>query len=462
MKPTGCRTLFSRFLLGFGLILLVNLFLASFLTFSQTRAAVTAELRYRLNIASERIITDYQERQLTNLSNAQWTNTSNTSTDSSWSGIRVAAYQPSSSVSAYNAEAGWSDQEAADLIGSRAYQVLAGQRVFWQTEDLACLAVPVRLQAGQIAILLISLPRSNPAALFPTYGWPALLTLLAVSLPTLGLAYLVLRRITRPVSQMVQTADAVAQGDYRQKSAYRQSDEIGILSQAINQMADRLAAAEQARKLLLSGLSHELRTPLTTIKANTQALQDGILTIEEQPEYLADTLSEIDRLRGLVDNLLLAADPSDVWPIRKQPADLAQLVRLILRQMQVRTGQAGLSVRADLPESAPAALDQQQIRQLLFNLIDNAIRFSPPAGMINIRLTAQEDSWLLTVQNSGPPIPENLLPHIFEPLVKSPQSSGSGLGLYLCRRIAELHQGEISLVSNAADGTVITVQLPRD
>jgi two-component system, OmpR family, sensor histidine kinase BaeS len=456
IKP---RTLFSRFLLVFSLILLANLILAAALTLNQTRQAVADELKYQLSDAAARAVDDYQRGRITNLSNAQWAANTNQNAGN-LAGIEVSAYEPPGGITQYDPQNGWSDQTAAGQIGDRAELVLAGQRVFWMTSLRAFLAVPVRLAGNQWAILMLSLPRSNPAVRMADYGRPVWLTLLAVSLPTLLLAFLFFRQMTRPVSRMVEMADAIAGGDFKKRTSYTSNNEIGALGSALNQMAGQLGAENQARTLLISGISHDLRTPLTSIKANTQAMLDGIILPEETRPLLQDTIAEIDRLRGLVDNLLLAAGQSGEWPLHKTQLNLADLVQRTVAQMQIMAEQAGQTLVTFLPENLEARVDGQQIRQMLVNLIDNAIRYSPPGKMITIRLS-ENNGWIsLVIEDQGFGIPAELRPSVFEPLVKSCLSTGSGLGLYLCRRIVQAHQGHISLASAEPAGTTVTVSLP--
>jgi two-component system, OmpR family, sensor histidine kinase BaeS len=336
--------------------------------------------------------------------------------------------------------------------------VLAGRRLFWLGDANAYLAVPVRT-ADNWAILLLSLPRPSVSAGLADYGRPILYILLAVCLPTLLLAFVLLRGLTRPITKMVQMADAVAAGDFSQRAPQAGDQEIGLLGASLNQMAVQLDQAENARQLLVRGISHDLRTPLTTIKANTQAMLDGIIPPAETREILVDTIGEIDRLRGLVDNLLLAGGQGAHWPLRLEPQNLADVVRRTTSQMQILAGQSGQAIRTAIPECLEVAIDGQQMRQALVNLIDNAIRYGRRGGVIEVSLGVENEEIRLAVQDDGPGIPSDVLPRLFEPLAKGSGSTGSGLGLYLCRRIAEAHGGSISVESRST-GTRLTLHLP--
>jgi signal transduction histidine kinase len=451
----------GRFIAAFSLILLANLLLASALVYAQTRAAASAELGSQLEEVAKRAVTAYQRRSQSNLTNMQWAADTNLNAGL-LSTVTVYAYEAPSGSVAYDPQNGWSDPRAAALIGSRASQVLAGRQAFWLDAQSAYLAVPVEMAASQTAILLLGLPRQLSVAMLLDFGRPVLFTLLAVSLPTLLLAFVIIRQMTRPVSQMVRVADAIAGGDLRQRAAYTANNEIGSLGQALNQMAAQLAAADQARTLLVRGISHDLRTPLTTIKANTQALADGLIREEDKPELLADTIAETDRLRGLVDNLLLASGQGSAWPLCLERHDLAELARRTAAQMQVLAGQAGKSLQTDLPASLVWRVDARQIRQALVNLIDNAVRYSPAGSAITVRLRREPGAAVLAVHDPGPGVPLPLRDKIFDPLVKGENSSGSGLGLYICRRIAEAHDGRISLASCPGSGTCVQLWLPDE
>lgn len=454
------RTLLRQYFLAFGAILLVNLALATWLIVEQTGNAVVDEWHYQLNDMADRAIADYQRRQLSQLTNAQWAAQNNQPAVGNLSGVYVAAYEPTGDTNQYNPQAGWSDDLAAGLIGDRAATVLAGQRLFWLSDNQALLAVSTRTTAGRPAILLLGLPRRTDMALVLRFGRPVLLGLLAVSLPTLLLALVFFRRITRPVTRMAGMAEAVAQGDFRQRIEQPGQNEIGDLGRSLNQMAAQLAAAEQGRRILLSGLSHELRTPLTIIKANTRGILDGVVPPAEQADYLQATAAETERLGMLIENYLQSATLPAEWPLNRQLTDLADLARRVVRQMALPTGQALLRLDLQAPAQMPVRADGYQLRQVLINLLDNAMHYSPPGGVIKVVLMMEPGFAVLTVQDRGPGIPPELLPSVCEPLVKGADSKGSGLGLYLCRRIVEAHHGSILLESAPGGGVCVTVRLP--
>lgn len=452
------RSLFGRWLLGFGLILLANLGLVTLLTLQQSQAALTAEYHYRLSEAAERASRNYHERGLTT-ANAEWAAETNGSAVN-LSGVYVAVYEaglPGASLSG-----GWTDNQAAGLIGDRLAQVLRGERVYWTTDAMAYTAVPLGLAEGQAGALLAGLPRQAEAGSLLRYGRVAWYTLLAVSLPTLLLAYHFIRRITRPVSRMALMADAVAQGDFTARVDYRQNDEIGALGSALNQMAEQLGNAERVRQTFLAGVSHELRTPLTTIKANTQAMLDQLINADELPEYLTSTIEEADRLRDLVSSLLQSAQPEAGSDLKRTLTDLATLVADTVRQMEVLAGQKGVRLVTELAAGCQIRVDRDRLRQVIINLLDNAIRCTPPAGEVRVTLSCRMAEATITVADSGNGIPASVRDRLFQPFVRSADSPGSGLGLYLSQRIVLAHGGKLSAEA-APDraGTLIRIWLPR-
>jgi signal transduction histidine kinase len=252
----------------------------------------------------------------------------------------------------------------------------------------------------------------------------------------------------------------VAQGDFGQRVDYQAHDEIGALGSALNQMAKQLSNAEQSRKTFLAGVSHELRTPLTTIKANTQAMLDQIISPEEQPEYLASTVEEIDRLRDMVDTLIQVAQPRVQAAPGRVEVDLTALWSDIVRQTAHYAERSAVSMRTESPGRLLTWGDAGQLRQVFLNVLDNAIRFSPPGGEVSIVLAAVGPNVQIVVKDQGCGVSAALLERLFQPFMKAPDSPGTGLGLYLCRQLVQAHGGSISILSSEGHGSAVTILLP--
>jgi signal transduction histidine kinase len=452
------HALLRQYLLLFSAILLVNLGLASAITWQQSRSLLRDEWRYQLSEMAERVVNVYQRSQLNHLSNVNWTEQLNA--NSALTGLYLAAYEPATDRLVYDPLVGWSDRQAAGLIGDRATLVLAGERQFWLTSDQALLALSVRTAAGRLAILLLGLPRRADPALFLRLGRPILLVLLAVSLPTLLLAWLFLRRITRPLREMADLAEAVARGEYRPLTGPVKANELGDLGRALDGMSARLAAADQARRIYLSGLSHELRKPLTSIKLNIQGILDHVIPPQEEKACLEIAAAESERLRALIDNTIQSASDPAQWPQNRQNIDLGRLVRATARQMSLSCQDKRLRITVDGPESLLIDADDGQLRQVLINLLDNAGRFAPTGSAITISLARDAGRAIVSVTDQGPGIDPAILPRLFKEPIKRPGSPGSGLGLYLCQRLIDAHGGAIEAKRASDGGACIRFSLP--
>jgi signal transduction histidine kinase len=459
-QPARNSTLVRRYSCWFSLVLLVNLLLVTGLVYQRSRQTLADEWRYQLSQMADRVIAEYQRLQPAHLANVDWATQLNQ--EMNRTGITVAVYESTAAANAYFAESGWSDPTAAGLIGQRATDALAGLRPFWLTEDQALLAASVRTADGRMAIILLGLQRRTDTAAFLAIGQPALLTFLAVSLPTLMLSLVFLTLIARPVKQMARMADRIAGGDYRQQVTVGGHDEIARLGKALNQMAVRLGVLEHSRKMILSGLSHELRTPITSIKAYTQGLIDNVISEAEKAEALAVISTETERLRVLVENTIQAAADPDAWPINRRPVDLAELITGVCRQMEAAARQKQVSVTCSAVPGQRALCDPYQMRQVLINVLDNALRYAPASTVVSLALTREGPDYDIAVSDEGAGIAPELLPHIFEPLVKDAASHGSGLGLYLSARIMAAHGGSIIVDETGPSGTRFIIRLPNE
>jgi signal transduction histidine kinase len=226
-------------------------------------------------------------------------------------------------------------------------------------------------------------------------------------------------------------------------------------------MAERLQANDEQRRHLLAEVTHDLRTPLTIIQGNLEGILDGVYPRDDA--QLGAILDETRLLSKLIDDLrLLALAEGGALPLRQEPADLAALIDEAAAsfQPQAELGEVELVVETppDLPE---LELDPVRIREVLTNLIANALRYTPPRGQVCIRCDREDgDRVVVSVSDTGPGIPAADLPHIFDRFYKSPDSPGAGLGLAIARNFVAAHGGEISASSEIGRGTTVRFTLP--
>jgi len=285
---------------------------------------------------------------------------------------------------------------------------------------------------------------------------------------SLLLALLLAYRLLRPVSDLTLAARRLARGDLSQRVSVHGDDEIAALGQAFNHMADSLQRAEESRRAMTADIAHELRTPLSVQRANLEAMQDGIYPLT--PDNLAPILEQNLLLNRLVEDLrTLALADAGQLVLERVPTDYPALVGRLVERFQPQATSRQVELRFTPPTSPPASaltLDPWRIEQILSNLLSNALRYTPDGGSIHLALACTSDSARLTIHDSGPGIPPEALPHVFQRFYRADRSrsrteGGTGLGLAIARQLALAHGGSISAANHPDGGAVFTLTLPR-
>jgi signal transduction histidine kinase len=287
----------------------------------------------------------------------------------------------------------------------------------------------------------------------------------------LGLAVLVgmiafiarwLGRVVVPLDDLLHAADRVGQGDYSARVQEKGPREVRSLARAFNDMASRLDQLDERRRNLLADVTHELRTPLTVVQGNLEGMLDGVYPADEA--NLRSLLEETNILSRLVDDLrTLALAESGALQLKKEPTDLALLMRETAAAFQAQVNTAGVTLTVETAADLPwLDLDPGRIRQVLSNLLANALRYTPAGGTVLVRYWQVEGRAELEVQDSGPGIQADELPYVFERFYKSTDSGGMGLGLAIAKKLVEAHGGTISAESAPGQGTKMRVVLPME
>jgi two-component system sensor histidine kinase BaeS len=294
-------------------------------------------------------------------------------------------------------------------------------------------------------------------------GWVvAGLALLVAAAAAIPLA----RGLLAPIRRLAQATHRLAEGDYRQTIAATSNDELGQLTFDFNRLAATLKDAETARRGFLADVSHELRTPLAVLRAELDALQDGVRAWT--PEAGRSLQAEVATLGGLVDDLYDLA-VADLGPgaLRKRDVDVAQLAIDALGAFEERFAARGLAVDATRVVSpAVAEGDPRRLTQLINNVLENALRYTDPGGRVEVAVRGERDGVTLDVMDSAPGVPVALLPRLFERLFRvepsrSREFGGAGLGLSVCQSIVRGHGGTIEARTSPLGGIWIHVRLPR-
>ncbi len=273
-----------------------------------------------------------------------------------------------------------------------------------------------------------------------------------------------LRRLSLPLGELIEAADRIAEGDYSRRVAEKGPREIRSLLHTFNHMAESLGTSTEQRRNFMADVTHELRTPLTVIQGNLEGMLDGVYPADES--HLKAALEETQLLARLVEDLrTLALAEGGALQLRKEPVDLGVLIGEIAAAFQGQADAQGVKLGVEAaPETSLFELDGERIRQVMYNLIANALRYTPAGGTVQVCFTLQLDgagSWAqIEVRDSGRGIPEQELAHVFERFYKGSDSRGMGLGLSIARTLVEAHGGKIDVTSRPGQGTVFTVRLP--
>jgi signal transduction histidine kinase len=275
------------------------------------------------------------------------------------------------------------------------------------------------------------------------------------------------RSLTRPLVKVTQASQALAKGEYNYRVVPEGSDETLKLAQSFNTMADEIFNSQRLQRELITNVSHELRTPLTAIKGFSQAMVDGVLKKPEDFIYPAELIhTETERMIRLVNSLLdLSKLESGQAIIAKENIELGNLLEKSLRSFQNRAELAEVKLLRDFAYNLYLIGDQDRLRQVFNNLIDNALRYTPTGGSITLSAYRNGQNIIAKVSDSGTGIPVEDLPHVFERFFQADKSrskttGGLGLGLAISKEIISAHGGKIEVESELGRGTTFTITLP--
>lgn len=304
----------------------------------------------------------------------------------------------------------------------------------------------------------------------------ALMGLGLILLVVAGVGLLLFRRLTKRLRHMQDGVSAFEQGDFDTRVDVDSNDEIGQLAKCFNSMADtledtmeELRQADRMRRELVANVSHDLRSPLASIQGylETVHIKDGDLDPEERQRYVKTALRNAQRLNNLVSELfeLSKLETEQVEPTI-EPFPIAELAQDIVMQYEPQAEEQGIDLTVDLPERhVRVEADIGLVERALSNLIDNAIHYTPDGGAVRVRLENQRLDVCVEVTDTGPGIPEDDLPHIFERFYRVDKSrdrdkGGAGLGLAIAKTILELHGRTLEVDSTVGEGTTFRFRLP--
>jgi signal transduction histidine kinase len=366
---------------------------------------------------------------------------------------------------AMNAQAILTDPQGVVIAAVGASGV--GQRL--STRDIAA-GLPVTVDGHTVGLLLaegagVSSFSGLEQSFISNVNRGSLLASLLAGGLAVVIGLVVSRRITAPLTSMTQAAQAMAHGDLGQRVRVDSTDEVGRLAEAFNTMAASVARAEQLRRDLVADVAHELRTPIAVLRADLEAVQDGVY--QPTVERIGALREEVDLLARLVADLQeLSLAEAGQLTLERQPTDLKQLCEQVVAAMEPQAAARGVGLVVAQPAaSAISVVDADRIRQVLRNLVGNALRHTPAGGSVTLDCQINRRLATLTVCDTGAGIAADDLPYIFDRFYRgersrSRASGGAGLGLAIVKQLVEAHSGQVRVESNPGHGATFYVSLP--
>jgi len=285
------------------------------------------------------------------------------------------------------------------------------------------------------------------------------LLLIVAACVILALALLV-QNIGSPLGDVLSASERVAAGDFGARVREHGAPWIRSVARAFNSMATRLEAQRRQRRDLMADVAHELRTPLTAMQGRLEGMIDGVYPTDRT--HVAQVLEDTRMLARLVEDLrTLAHTEGGTLTLQLEPTDLGALAEDAVARFRPTADTQQVRLTAHVGEDVPRLdLDPVRIREVLANLVSNAVRFTPSGGDVRVGVAAAASGVELTVSDSGPGIPPADLPRIFDRFYKGTSSNGSGLGLTIARNLVTAHGGTLTVANRQEGGTVFTATLP--
>jgi signal transduction histidine kinase len=268
------------------------------------------------------------------------------------------------------------------------------------------------------------------------------------------------RRLIVPLGDLIDAAEKVESGDYSVRVRERGPRELKALSRAFNEMSEHLERSEAERERLLADVTHELRTPLTVIQGNIEAIIDEV----HPPDaiHLRAILAETQVLSRLIDDLrTVSIADAGALTLHREEIEIGRLIRDSAASFDTQATAAGVSLSVDADRAGTAMVDPIRVREVLNNVIANALRYTPRGGSVVVGASGDDQRVTVTVRDTGAGIAPDVLPHIFDRFTHAPDSPGAGLGLAIAKSLVTAHGGEISATSTLGQGTEVRFTLPR-
>jgi len=317
-------------------------------------------------------------------------------------------------------------------------------------------AQPIQTEEALWGYVFVSKDSSAIVGAYNSFMYVFLLTGLAVLSVAMIISLIFSKHMTKSLDEMTVAARKYSHGDFSMRvSTTERADEMGALTDSFNAMADSLEKAERTRQEFIANVSHELKTPMTTIAGFAEGLLDGTIPKEDEDKYLAVIADETRRLSRLVREMLDMSRMQDdlTAPGNITVFNLNEVIIITLLNFEARAEEKRLDVQLQLPDDElRVRANEDAIRRVIYNLLDNAVKFSKPGGTLGVAIWKQQGKAYVSISDEGETIPPEDLPFIFDRFHKSDRSrsldrDGVGLGLYLVKNILNAHDEDIVVTS---------------
>lgn len=348
-------------------------------------------------------------------------------------------------------------------------KAIEGNDVFtWQYHDGAMnsrAATPIVFYDNIIGSVYMTEVDTAQGMLIKGIQYTVLQITLILEIAVLIFSFFYSHSFAKRMQTIMSSMRIIRNGDYTYKVRLGGNDELTLLGDEINDLTERLQTSEQKRSRFVSDASHELKTPLASIKLLSDSILQNDMDLETTREFVGDIGNEADRLNRMTEKLLSLTKVDGQVQTESEIILVAPTIRRVVRMLTPVANKAGITIHADLDVECPVLILEDDLYQIVFNLMENGIKYNLPGGDLYVDVARTADNCVLTVRDTGMGISQEGLSHIFERFyrvdkARSRATGGSGLGLAIVRAIVLRNRGEIQVDSEEGKGTVFTVTFP--
>ena len=326
------------------------------------------------------------------------------------------------------------------------------QSKFYDFLNVTCVIRGALIYASNGAVegmIFVALPTDHSTTLYFDLSKIFMTMTFLVLLGTLVVTIIIVRSTVKPLKQMARAARSYSRGDFSVRVPLpKRQDELYDMTLSFNHMANAMENIEENRRTMMASVSHDLRTPMTTIGGFVDGILDGTIPQDQQRQYLEIISEEVKRLSRMANSLLSISRLEDGNALRKSTFDLSEMIRRIIISFEKQLSAKEIEGDLTIPESLTVVADHDALFQVIYNLMDNALKFIDQGGTLTVYLEEVGGKARFHIINTGSEIPPEQLPHIFERFYKGDSArtgvkNGSGLGLYIVKTVVNKHGGDV-------------------